>query len=65
MEQSRPDTAGSRLSEAFAEPRVLGVAALSLADGVPTTPCQEGSPGSFPFLAGQKPQQRVLGGKKR
>lgn len=53
---SRPDTAGGRLCQAFAEPRVPGMVALCLTDGAPAAPCQEGGPGAFPLLDGEKPQ---------
>lgn len=36
---SRPDTAGRSLCKAFAEPRVLGAAALSLTDSAPAAAC--------------------------
>lgn len=49
----------------FVEPRVLCTVALSLADGAPTAPGQEGGPGSLPLLDCQKPQQRVLRKKRQ
>lgn len=54
--RSRPDAARRSLCKAFTEPRVPGLVALCLTDGVPTAPCQEGCSGSFPLLDGEKPQ---------
>lgn len=55
LARNRPDTAGRSFCEAFAEPRVLGLAALCLTDSVPAATCQEGGSGSLPLLDCQKP----------
>ena len=52
---SGPDTAGGSIWGAFAEPRVLGMAALCLTDSAPAAPGQESGPGSLPLLDCQKP----------